>query len=551
MILINGKKDERFRLLSNLPSYNFWILPLILSGCGAGKSTGTNETKIIGFPSSYIAPKPNFEPPTIEDPNFKIVQTPLVEGYWIKALEMSEGQSEIGQLLLNYDREIKFSFPIEAPAYVPVYINGWSPANTKIKDAAREIFTKLNEVINVEIKEMDTAEGFNNLAISQSVQASSAAFSYFPHNQFQLGSDIFISKNYSNPLALSENLTNYDYEVLLHEIGHALGLKHPFEGAGNNLSVLNAYEDHTKFTAMSYDDELLTFDGTFRSLDWMTLTKFYGVNPEFRSGDDVYNFDDLVGQFIIDGNGIDTIKNSSSIHNIFIDLRPGTHSYEAQKSIYITDANQLTISHGSEIENVQTGSGDDTIIGNHIKNIIYSGNGDDIIFPGEGEDTIYPSYGENIVDLSEDVNVRDTIVIEEINEEEQHNVIYGFNQGIFGDILDITDLNLPNLTSLPLVDVLNVPAGYINNSLVKIFGTGLGDADSMAGLFGDSGRLENLKLSNGNQALLVTATSQYTGEAQNIYSIHQNSGFIEIHHLAHLVGNYLDIDNWSLDNFLI
>ena len=36
---------------------------------------------------------------------------PLVEGYWIKALEMSEGQSEIGQLLLNYDREIKFSFP--------------------------------------------------------------------------------------------------------------------------------------------------------------------------------------------------------------------------------------------------------------------------------------------------------------------------------------------------------------------------------------------------------------------------------------------------------
>ena len=72
-----------------------------------------------------------------------------------------------------------------------------------------------------------------------------------------------IAKGYSSPLRLSNDLTNYDYEVLLHEIGHALGLKHPFEDDRNNTATLNAYEDHTRFTAMSYDSDSLTFDGIF------------------------------------------------------------------------------------------------------------------------------------------------------------------------------------------------------------------------------------------------------------------------------------------------
>lgn len=50
---------------------------------------------------------------------------------------------------------------------------------------------------------------------------------------------------------ITQNLTpgTQGYETLLHELGHALGLKHPFEGD----TVLPRDEDHTANTLMSYD----------------------------------------------------------------------------------------------------------------------------------------------------------------------------------------------------------------------------------------------------------------------------------------------------------
>ena len=110
-------------------------------------------------------------------------------------------------------------------------------------------------------------------------------------------------------------------------------------------------------------------------------------------GDDTYTFDNTNGTFIIDGNGVDTISQPNSTKNIFIDL-PATHSYEGKvKFNYI--GKSATISHGSEVENVETGSGNDKIVGNHLSNIIKSGAGDDEIFAGEGADC-YPGFGQDV-----------------------------------------------------------------------------------------------------------------------------------------------------------
>ena len=179
---------------------------------------------------------------------------------------------------------------------------------------------------------------------------------------------------------MPSELTNYDYEVLIHEIGHSLGLKHPFEPDGHNTALLETNEDNTTHTAMSYDDYSFSFDGTFRALDWMALTKLYGVNPLFAPGNDTYNFNTSEGIFIIDGGGTDTIDCATTVSDVYIDLRPGMHSYHGAKSAFITSANQLTISHGSNIENVETGSGNDVVIGNDLDNIIKTSDGNDTIF---------------------------------------------------------------------------------------------------------------------------------------------------------------------------
>ena len=61
------------------------------------------------------------------------------------------------------------------------------------------------------------------------------------------------------------------YQILLHEIGHALGLGHPFEGAYK----LSATQDNTNNTVMSYT-LAGDFKSTFQPYDLLALTWIYG-----------------------------------------------------------------------------------------------------------------------------------------------------------------------------------------------------------------------------------------------------------------------------------
>jgi hypothetical protein len=71
--------------------------------------------------------------------------------------------------------------------------------------------------------------------------------------------------------------TSYKTYVMLHEIGHALGLKHPFHTSPYNKKKLSEADDHSTNTVMSYDNgESKVYPTKLGPLDKLAIKELYG-----------------------------------------------------------------------------------------------------------------------------------------------------------------------------------------------------------------------------------------------------------------------------------
>ncbi len=534
--------------LSNRASKcNTGIPALALAACGDG--SGGSETHVTGFPTSYVAPTSIYVAPTERDATFETLKTVYRDPYWVASLEMDQWDFHITPTLETFDRVIFYTFPTTPPEYDTFGLTDWGPATEDIKIATRDILLNIEDILDITFSESNASKSTNIISVNISNQDNMAGFSYFPNNFFEIGMDVFIADGYANPKFLNGLVTNYDYEVLVHEIGHALGLKHPFEANGSNTATLSTYEDNTRNTAMSYNEDSVTFNGTFRPFDWMSLTKFYGIKSTYNAGDDTYEFSSSGAIFVLDGGGVDTITVYDTVHDVTIDLRPGSHSYIGTKSNYISSANQLTISHGSEIENVVTGKGDDTIIGTDLDNLILTGIGSDTIFAGAGADTIKSGIGADRIDLSESEQSRDTISLDAPSTGLDIDTIYGFSQGALGDILDASGISSSFYELLPVVVSASVPTANFSGGILRLTGSDLSTTTGLSNSFKVEGVFKTLSIDKGASAFIISADSQATGEEQCVFVAKNSNGEISVSQLAILQGNALDIDQWHADNF--
>ena len=232
--------------------------------------------------------------------------------------------------------------------------------------------------------------------------ANEFAHAYFPNTDPSAG-DVWLSAaNWNSAHRASIASGSDDYQTLLHEIGHAVGLKHSFEGA----YALPAAHDNYFFTLMSYsakhagDDGWASFYPTAPMYeDLVAIQALYGRNMDHNSGDTTYVFNDGAHYFetIDDAGGHDRIVYTGRLATT-IDLNCGRFStLSAPVTFHNQNPSRATVAIGPStvIEDATGGSGSDTIFGNNGDNRLAGRAGNDALYGGAGHDLLIGGAGHD------------------------------------------------------------------------------------------------------------------------------------------------------------
>lgn len=302
---------------------------------------------------------------------------------------------------------VSYSFMEQAPSYASGSDRtGFAPLSAAQRDAVRQAFAAWTAVANIFFVETsDSANGGQggSIRLGTNRQSSSAAYAYYPTGSlYDGGGDIYLSN--SSTTNASPTPGSYGYLTILHEIGHAIGLKHPGNynatGGGGEPPYLPSAEDNYRYTIMSYNRHpSLGLNGLATGpalYDIAAVQYLYGANTATRIGDDRYAFASntvAVSQAIWDAGGTDTIDAGGQASAVTIDLTPGAFSSIGPNGSGGRAVDNVAIAAGVTIETAVGGSGNDILIGNAANNLLIGGEGDDTLTGGAGDDTLQGGGG--------------------------------------------------------------------------------------------------------------------------------------------------------------
>lgn len=244
------------------------------------------------------------------------------------------------------------------------------------RDAVRQALGTLSEYINVSFVEV--AEGGDLSFGSSGMPTGVGAYTYPT-----LG-DIFYDRDESN-----WSPGSWQYQTIIHEIGHALGLDHPGDYNGpagqwvdNHFSNPEAV-GNTAYTLMSYQDYGTHYAVTPMLYDVAALQHLYGA----ASGpvrDDSYRLSidgEQKGRFTIYDNGGNDTLYADSQRPMRVDLAEGHFSRFLDDGEYA-----FSIAYGTAIENAIGSPFDDELLGNGLANLLDGDAGLDRLSGGGGAD---------------------------------------------------------------------------------------------------------------------------------------------------------------------
>jgi len=195
---------------------------------------------------------------------------------------------------------------------------------------------------------------------------------------------------------------DYLYYAALHELGHSLGLEHPFDASDgdvyqSNQSELSAYPEQT---VMAYRSPLGGGDwpAAFSDSDVEALITIWG--PESQSlttQNDVFQ-GTIYSEKVNGGRGQDRISGGGGNDRLYggkdDDLINGNQGDDQIFGNLGDD--QLYGGRGDDL--INGNQGDDQIFGNLGDDQLYGGRGDDRLWGNDGSDQIFGNLGEDSLD---------------------------------------------------------------------------------------------------------------------------------------------------------
>ncbi len=322
---------------------------------------------------------------------------------------------------------LTYGFRSTAPDTMPDDTAGFSRFNATQIQQAELALSSWSDVANITFVRVgagSTGEtAYSNQAsmlfgnYSSGVEGA-VAFAYLPGNPAitSRSGDVWINSTLGYNTAPTAN--NYGGSVLVHELGHAIGLSHPsdydaVDGASFTYATdADYYQDSRQYTVMSYFNESNTgasYGGRYASApqldDIAAAQAEYGVNMTTRTGDTTYGFNSNAGRpwfetttastkvifAVWDAGGTDTFDFSGYSNSQIIDLRQG-HFSDVGGLV-----GNVAVAMGATIEDARGGSGVDTINGNSSANWLRGEAGNDTLNGLAGDDRLDGNDGNDTI----------------------------------------------------------------------------------------------------------------------------------------------------------